>query len=287
MTGALEPALGYARRGWPVFPCHWAGEQRKRPLIERGLLGATRDEAQIRDWWGRWPNALIGIPTGRATGFVVLDVDTKGAVNGFDTLAELGFAILPNTPMVHTPTGGLHLDFRALDNPEIRNTAGAKGRGIGVGLDWRGEGGYVVVPSPGSGYHWDPHWNVDTVPLHPVPNALLPREPARLLTGARSVRPATGLSPYAEGALDGACRRIIAAPDGEQEQTLNGEAFAIGGLAGAGALPIDFARGVLIWAARQIPNYNRRHLWRAREIEVKVNRAFEDGMRCPRKLRRA
>jgi hypothetical protein len=100
------------------------------------------------------------------------------------------------------------------------------------------------------------------------------------------VRPATGLSPYAEAALDGACRRILAAADGEQEQTLNGEAFSIGTLAGAGAIPADFARRVLLWAARQIPDYDHRHPWRAREIKRKVGCAFADGLRHPREARR-
>jgi hypothetical protein len=129
---AGEAALGYARSGWPVFPCQWQGQHRKGPLIERGLNATTHDEAQIHDWWHRWPVALIGVPTGRASGFVVLDVDVKRAgVNGIDTLAELGFAVLPDTPLVHTASGGLHLDFAAPDHPEIRNTAGEQGSGIG------------------------------------------------------------------------------------------------------------------------------------------------------------
>jgi hypothetical protein len=50
------------------------------------------------------------MPTGEATGFVVLDIDVKRPdANGFDTLAELGRAILRNTPMVHTASGGLHV----------------------------------------------------------------------------------------------------------------------------------------------------------------------------------
>ena len=64
----LDAALGNARRGWSVFPCHWQGERRKRPLIERGSQAAITDEAQIRIWWLRWPDALIGVPTGRAIG---------------------------------------------------------------------------------------------------------------------------------------------------------------------------------------------------------------------------
>jgi len=283
----LYAALQYAERGWPLFPCRWKGERRKRPLTERGFHAATIDKVQIREWWRRWPRALIGIPTGRAIGAVVLDVDVKRPeANGFDTLDALGLAILPETPMAHTVSGGLHIYFAPPDHIEIGCTEGEKGRGIGRGLDWRGAGGYIIAPSPGSGYEWDPHWNFDTVPLAPVPAALLPREPERLAS-TRPIRPTTGLSPYAEAALDSACRRILAAPAGEQEATINGEAFAIGTLAGAGAIPSDFARRALIWTARQIRDYDHRRPWRARELENKVNRAFDDGMRQPREARRA
>jgi hypothetical protein len=283
----LDAALNYAARGLPVFPCQWQGERRKRPLVKRGLYAASRDPTQIGDWWEHWPEALIGLPTGRASGFVVLDVDTRGAGNGFDTLANLGFAILPETPMGHTTSGGLHLYFEAPKHPEISNTAGERGSGIGRGLDWRGGGGYVIAPSPGSGYSWDPHWNLDTVPLAPVPAGLLPHERERWGATARSVMPSAGLSPYAEAALDGACRAIIAAPDGAQEATLNAEAFAIGTLAGASAIPTDFALKTLLWAARQIRDHDPRRPWRTREIETKVERSFVAGTRRPRKARHA
>ena len=274
----FDTALRYARRGWRVFPCQWRGARRQQPFTKRGFYDASSDPAQIREWWERSPHALIGSPTGRLTGFVVLDVDSKRAgATGFDTLAELGFAMLPETPMAHTASGGLHL-YRAPDRIEIRNTAGAYGAGIGPQLDWRGEGGSIILPSPDSGYVWDPHWHFETTILAPVPAVLLPRAADRPLSLQR-MRPASGLSPYAEAALDNACRRIIAAPSGEQEITVNREAFAIGTLAGAGAIPFDFARKVLVWAARQIPNYDSRRPWRASEIDRKIERAFSDGLR--------
>jgi hypothetical protein len=212
----------------------------------------------------------------------VLDVDVKDdRANGYDALDALGFAVLPETPMVHTASGGLHLYFARPDHPEIRNTAGDRGRGIGPGLDWRGEGGYVIVPAPGSGYDWDPVLNFATADLAPVPVALLPREPQRIAEAA-PVKPTIGLSPYAEEALDAACRRIKAARAVEQEATLNGEAFAIGTLAGAGAVPADFARRALVRTAQQIPDYDHRRPWRAAELVRKVERAFDEGTRQPR-----
>jgi putative DNA primase/helicase len=284
----ISQALGYAARGWPVFPCVPDGPRRKQPLTPHGFLDASREEAQIREWWWRYPNALIGVPTGRPIGADVLDVDVKyHDRNGFDTLAALGQAVLPDTPMAHTASGGLHLYFRLPDHVEIGCTEGEKGRGIGRGLDWRGVGGFVIVPSPGSGYSWDPHWNFDTVALAPVPVGLSPREPERPAAAARPVRPTAGLSPYAEAALDSAARRIIAAPAGEQEVTINGECFAIGTLAGAGAIPADFALDVLLFAARQARDYDPRHPWRAHELQRKVDRAFNAGVRHSRERRRA
>jgi hypothetical protein len=160
----------------------------------------------IREWWRRWPGALVGVPTGRSSAIVV-DIDRKNGIDGFDALDELGAAILPDTPLAHTASGGLHVYFRAPDSI-IRNTAGARGRGLGRGLDLRGDGGYVIVPSPGSGYSWDPYYNLDAVTLAPVPEWAIPRDPAKAASATFRPEPSSGLSPYAEAALDKAARRI-------------------------------------------------------------------------------
>ncbi len=281
----LDAALAFATRGWRVFPCIARGPRRKHPLTPNGFHDASIEATVIAGWWCRWPDALIGVATGARSGFVVLDIDVKhDRANGFDTLDALGVAILPDTPLAHTPSGGAHVYFAVPDCVEIRNTAGERGAGIGPGLDWRGEGGYAIAPSLGSGYSWDPIWNLDTVALAPVPEVLLPRQAERV-TLARPVKPTVGLAPYGDAALDSACRRIIDAPAGEQELTVNFECFAIGTLAGAGRIPADFARRVLIWAARRMPDHDPRRPWRPAEIEAKVIRAFDDGMRRPRKAR--
>jgi hypothetical protein len=85
--------------------------------------------------------------------------------------------------------------------------------------------------------------------------------------------------------LDAAREAILAAPEGQQAVTLNAEVFKIGTLAGAGGIDSHFARRVLIWAARQIPSYDHRRPWRAHDLDAKVNRSFDDGMRHPRAMR--
>jgi hypothetical protein len=277
---ALEAALAYAeRRGWPVFPCN----KDKHPLVEHGLLDASRDAAVITAWWRCWPMALIGTPTGLPDGFVVLDVDVKRAdQNGFDTLAELGHAILPDTPMVHTPSSGLHIYFRTPAR-ELRNTTGNKGRGIGRGLDWRGQGGYVCVPSPGSRYRWDPCCGIDT-PLAEVLGTLLPGEPKAPAPVTAKPGIKVVLTRYAEVALDGAVKRIFSAGAGIQETTLNTEAYSLGRLAGGNALPATLALEALLCAARAMPSFDHRRPWRATELERKVRTAFTDGLRKPREV---
>ena len=90
-----------------------------------------------------------------------------------------------------------------------------------------------------------------------------------------------GLDPYGEAALLSAAEVIMAAADGEQESTLNGQAFAIGRLAGAGGAPPDLALDVLLTAARAMHSFARP--WTPAEVETKVRRAFAQGLAKPRR----
>ena len=278
MTTPLDVALWCVARGWPVFPVRWD----KHPLIKWGV-GASTDVKTVTQWWQRWPQALVGVPTGRRSGFIVLDVDVKDGRNGFDTLADLGRSNLPLTPIAHTRSGGVHVYFACIAI-EIRNSEGE--HGLGVGLDVRGEGGFVIIPSPNSGYRWDPECNFDTVPLMPAPVWLgYKQRKCQRVTAVKPVRPAVGLSAYGEAALDSACQRILCARAGDQEATLNAECFAIGTLAGAGGIPAGLARDVLEWAAGKLTNYDASRPWSATELKRKVDAAFNAGMRRPRRAK--
>ena len=118
----LDHALAYAARGWHIFPCQAGG---KTPLTMRGCREATNDPEAIRRWWGRWPNANIGLACGQASGVSVVDVDVDEAKseNGHDTLDALA-AIngqLPPTLTTITPRGGAHYIYQADPPPANKN----------------------------------------------------------------------------------------------------------------------------------------------------------------------
>jgi hypothetical protein len=123
----------------PVFPCRMD----KTPYTKHGHLDATKDERRINAYWNRYPSANPAMPTGQRSGVFVVDVDAdKWGFGSLEALEE-EHGELPATLTVKTGGGGLHYYFRLPRNTEIRNSAGKLGRG----LDVRGEGGYVLLPT--------------------------------------------------------------------------------------------------------------------------------------------
>jgi hypothetical protein len=236
----LATALNYAARfDLPVFPARLVfrddGKVDKVPYVKWRDLPAAPNLRQIEAWWQKHPDALICTPAGKRSRLILLDIDIKGGRNGFDTLDDLGKPILPETPIAHSRSGGVHLYFADHTDIEIRNSEGEDG--LGVGLDVRGEGGMIVLPSPGSGYTWDPHYNLDTHEPLPAPFWLGHKK-------ERKDRPAgTGrgfASPTA--ILDGAIANIHKASGGTRHGVILKEVYTVAGLAAAGRLDAADAR---------------------------------------------
>ena len=59
----LSAALDYAANGISIFPVK---ERGKSPLTNNGFKDASTDPDTIVRWWEKWPNANIGLPTGKA-----------------------------------------------------------------------------------------------------------------------------------------------------------------------------------------------------------------------------
>ncbi len=138
--------------GCPVFPCI---ANAKKPLTVGGFKAATREINQIREWSEKCPAANWAMPTGKMSGFCVLDVDLHEGKNGDETLSALErtHGKLPDTATVLTPSGGRHIWFRANG---IAIPSGTDR--LGIGLDIKCEGGYVVIPPSiinGREYTWE------------------------------------------------------------------------------------------------------------------------------------
>lgn len=132
----LTRALAYAAQGIPVFPCQPLA---KTPITPNGFHDASTDTARIERWWSRTPAANIAMPTG-APGFDVLDVDVRTDGSGWVAFHQARRAGLTDgwLRVVSTPSGGLHLHYPGTDqrNGSLR----------GLHLDFRGDGGYVLLP---------------------------------------------------------------------------------------------------------------------------------------------
>lgn len=128
-----------ARLGVPVFPCAPGG---KRPIPEHGFEEATTDAGRVETWWRQWPRANLAIPTGAASGVVVVDVDVH-KVDGYAAFERAARAGLLPKPLaiVTTPTGGRHLYYPA--DAEHEQRSWQVGR---AGIDFRGDGGYIIAP---------------------------------------------------------------------------------------------------------------------------------------------
>jgi Bifunctional DNA primase/polymerase, N-terminal len=68
-----QAALELAAAAWEVFPCKWTGPYAKAPMTMNGHLNATTDPDQIKLWWTKWPNAMIGAKV--PDSLLVIDLD--------------------------------------------------------------------------------------------------------------------------------------------------------------------------------------------------------------------
>ena len=217
----LAAALELAGRGLPVFPC----SADKNPVTRTGFKAATTDPAAVARMFRHPAAALIGVPTGEASGLDVLDIDPR---HGGHAWLAANVRRLPETRTHRTRSGGRHLLFLA--DGRVRCSAGR----IGPGVDVRGEAGYVIWPgSPG-------YTVIDAAPVRPWPSWLL--EPGLALPRREPERPISSgpVEPIADrrtaAYLDTLLYRMSRAPDGAKHGTLIRMGCALGGIADAAGI---------------------------------------------------
>ncbi|GGV56525.1 bifunctional DNA primase/polymerase [Streptomyces spectabilis] len=141
-----------------------------------GFHAATLDQQRITQWWRAQPASGIGVACGPA-GLIVLDIDAHpaplpdrdrllpgiaiddhvdltGMANGFHTIAVLAAlrgrpspANDTSTLRVRTPSGGLHVWYRAEDSRRWQSSVGSTpGRALAWQVDIRAHGSYIIAP---------------------------------------------------------------------------------------------------------------------------------------------
>jgi hypothetical protein len=149
-TIVLDAALEYAGRGWEIFPVPpgtKAGYSKDKHLTDEAW-GKTADEAEVREYWRRLPNANIGLVMGIGSGIFDIEIDTPEGhnVDGAASLANLEqlHGKLPVTLMFVSPSGSLHRLYRH-PGGDVRIRSGALDADY-PGIDVKGDGGMSIAP---------------------------------------------------------------------------------------------------------------------------------------------
>lgn len=154
-TGAA--AVDYIKRGLAIIALV---PHKKNPSFANGLKDATTCAEDVAQWYEDYPDDNVAIVTGSVSGnigVIDIDIDDESDKDGFDFLQkwEREHGELPETWTVKTARGGSHMYYR-FKGDVPRNTSNQE-----IGIDFRGEGGYVMAPPSihpnGRKVEWDIH----------------------------------------------------------------------------------------------------------------------------------
>jgi predicted P-loop ATPase len=189
---------------------------------------------------------------------------------------------------VRTGSGGLHLYFRRPEGAKWGNTSRRVEH-----IDTRCDGGYVIAPPsihPDTGLAYEFSSDDDPAPFPqklvdafyppkktpaPAPAPTLPSTSASALVNiyTRAVPPT-----YATRALEEECKKVANAGEGTRNHTLNGAAFSLGQIVGAGLLSEGDAEREL-WNAAMAAGLEEG------ETQKTIASGLRDGKQQPRQVK--
>ncbi|MDK9496171.1 bifunctional DNA primase/polymerase [Streptomyces katrae] len=247
-----------------------------------GFHAATLDYTRIEDWWGTNPYLGVGVACGPSD-LVVIDIDAHagelpprdrilpgipiadhinldGLSTGYHSLAVLAAlrgetspATDTTTLRVRTPSGGMHVWYRATDGRRWQCSTGSGKRALAWQVDVRAHGGYIIAPGTktDAGTYKPLGTARQPAPLPPWLAQELQRTghlPAAHIPAPRPVPPRARQAVLAAGGGHDQTSRLltalladVAACASVSEgagftEKLNRAAFTLGGLAAAGHL---------------------------------------------------
>jgi len=125
MNDILKTALEFQSRNVSVIP---VGKNKIPLIVWKEYQNRIATKEEIKQWWITYPDAQLGIITGKISGMTVVDVEKNG-----------DYSKLPDTAIISTGGGGRHYYYRYHEG--YKNKAR-----IAPLTDIRGDGGYVMAP---------------------------------------------------------------------------------------------------------------------------------------------
>jgi hypothetical protein len=206
----LAAALDYLARGWASLcdcppdhvgagkpHCKSCDHPGKRPLPDGGTWKRWQeerpDEATVREWWRRHPNANVGIALGPVSGLIRVDVE---GATGAARLTEVSGGDLPDTLEFSSGGDGRGLLYAIPPDVELRTTS-QQGEGEHDELRFQAKGAQTVLPPSrhhsGRRYAWREGHGPGEIEAAPAPAWLVQ------LLSAKGRRRKTGSRPVGEG----------------------------------------------------------------------------------------
>ena len=276
---SLHPELeAVCLLGWHIYPC---SRSSKAGAFEGASSKASCNLDQVEEWNKRYKSPNWRVVCG-PSGLFALDVDRPGThkEDGVAALQKLveKHGELPPRPMTRTGGSGGAVLFFNHQNEPLRGKSGHPAPGLDP---HRGKQAVIIPPSrhheTGGHYLWRvPPWEVGPPPI-PAWLALLLKPAPEPEWKKHEWVPTTE---RARNAIMRAIHAIQDAPSGAANDTLNNQAFRLGGWCAAGFITQSEAAECMYSAARQrsIPD---------REARDTIKSGLNAGLRHPVQVRHA
>lgn len=160
LFSSVAPA--YWAKGLPVIPLKVMS---KRPFFDHWQQWSERlpTDSEQEDWLRNYRNNNIGLPLGKQSNVVIIDVDTENP-EAIDAI----MSVLPKSPWVRTGSKGFALAYRFSGKGGFKIT----GKGVGMVVEMLSTGNQIVLPPSIHPDTEKPY--TENQPLHELADVLVP-----------------------------------------------------------------------------------------------------------------